>query len=240
MDIVEMAKLSLKQPSDSWFGNDLLWNTHGMSGWNQHRDSSLIERANFNFVVDQLAENFGSEDTDGLWWINHASHWAVGWVDQIMVKVVNDPEQSIDEDNLTDIFSFCMELIDSSMDYVVLSDAYYESLKEQELISEVQGNFPGWADPGLDPVDVINYAYSYDLYISDGEDQWMISPPFVEAVTFVTGSFDPEDLDEVTVAIESIIDIDSVTYYDEHISAAQDLIENFFKLLDDNKPKLFS
>jgi len=39
--VVDLAKQALTQPEDSWFGNDNLWVTHGMSGFSVHRDSNL-------------------------------------------------------------------------------------------------------------------------------------------------------------------------------------------------------
>jgi hypothetical protein len=230
MDIADYAKLAITQPEDAWFGNDQLWYSHGMSGWNQHRDSEILERANFQFVTEELAEKFGDPDPDGLWWINHATHWAVGWVDQIMVRILEDPELPIEESNLTEIFKFCIELLEDQKIYTILDDSHYELLKEQALIDEVNQNFPRWANTSFDPDRIISLAYDYDLEIPDGYDRWMISPTFVDAATFVCGMFDDDETDDATTAVEHVLSLSNPNDYDT--IGAQQLIQDFFSLVE--------
>lgn len=229
--VVDLAKQALTQPEDSWFGNDNLWVTHGMSGFSVHRDSELVEQANFLTATQLLESKFCEENVDGVWWINNANHWAVGWVKQIMVRVVIDPDSDLSYENITDIFKFSMDTIAQIQDYGLLDESTYVELKEEELIKEVDGNAPAWSNNTFDCFEIINMAYCWDLEMTDDRYSWMISPAFVEAAAFALGMFDVEDVDDVENNIESIICTDTSNNYDD-VAIAKTLISEMFELIN--------
>jgi hypothetical protein len=134
----EIAEKALTQPSDSYFGNDNLWTTHGMSGFSKNRDSGCLEIANFKTVIHILENEFGPQDTNGLWWINYSTHWAVGWVDQIMVKIIINQENRIDDiNNITDIFKRCLEIHDELEVDPVLDEQIYSEILDEVTINNI-------------------------------------------------------------------------------------------------------
>lgn len=82
----------------------------------RHRDSDVLTNCNFEVALEQLG---GESDNDGVI-VEHAGHWAVGWVESIlihkdspMVKLGNDIKKRLD-------------------DYPVLDDSAFSDAEEQE------------------------------------------------------------------------------------------------------------
>jgi hypothetical protein len=185
------AEAALQHPPDSWFGNDNLWYSHGMSGWNRHRDSDIRDRSNFDVVLGILTEKYGEADPDGLWWVNHASHWAVGWVDQIMVRILIDPESDdkFDEDNITPIFKECMELLEEvTLNYSVLDDMHYSDLEYEETLKNIR------YECGCDEEEahaIFSWLFENDIY---AEEEWFPLDVIKQAI-FYLGLWDEEDVE---------------------------------------------
>ena len=70
---------------DFYYTGDLpLGKTWGMT-FSKSRDSGLVEVSNFETIEKDLEERFGDDVT-----IERFNHWAVGWVERIMVRMLND------------------------------------------------------------------------------------------------------------------------------------------------------
>jgi hypothetical protein len=232
--VIDLAKQAIEQPEDSWFGNDNLWHTHGMSGFSCHRDSGLIERSNFDVMVEILSEEFGEQDVDGDWWVNHASHWAVGWVNQIMVRIIIDP--NLDDPfiytNITDIFKFCMEHINNIHDYAILDDQHYHDLVDREFVNEISFHMPNWASNSFDASSIARFAYENDVLVNESDDGcWMISPFFVEVATFILGMYDDNSLEEMNRDLQVAVEAKSFGY-DDSTCVAQTLFAEFLSLME--------
>lgn len=100
--IIENAKSALEYPSDfGYFGSDeTLWKTSAPT-ITKNRDSSNLENAAFDIAWEDLCGQFpdlapenNEQTTDqrpGQLYIFGCSHWAVGWLEQIVVPVLKEP-----------------------------------------------------------------------------------------------------------------------------------------------------
>jgi hypothetical protein len=57
-------------------------------GLQVNRDSDALERSNWDVITADMAERFPSHwsRADGQWAIERMHHWAVGWVDYLLVR----------------------------------------------------------------------------------------------------------------------------------------------------------
>jgi hypothetical protein len=100
--IIENAKGCLEYPSDfGYFGSDeTLWKTSAPT-ITKHRDSSNLENAAFEIAWGDLCNEFPDlapaegedrmEQRPGKFYVFGCSHWAVGWIEQIIVPVLKEP-----------------------------------------------------------------------------------------------------------------------------------------------------
>jgi len=140
--VVKMAKLSLTRPEDfGYWGNVELFDTWGWAGIDYNRDSSVRDRANYKVfhrdVVSQYEDHFTSE---------RMNHWAVGWVERTLVKVLVNDEDGIVFENITDAFCETVSVLTSYEEYPVLDDATYHDMEWDENISIVEAYAPKMID----------------------------------------------------------------------------------------------
>lgn len=241
MDYCKLAEQALTQPQETWFSNDNLWHTHGMSGINVHRDSGILDKANFIAAKDILAHDYGDEDSDSDWYIVHATHWAVGWVDQIMVRILIDPDAGISEDNLTPIFIKCMDLVMGMQEYALIDEHVYEELLCEEQLREINNWYPRWIDvTKFDAEKICQFFTDNDFYpYGDGDESWFWGPEFIASACFMLGMYDDVDVVEVVNEIESFLDMNSNSY---ETKAMQELVVefiNYAKEIANAQPHLF-
>lgn len=99
-----------------------------------HRDSHLIDQSNFHVTHETLKavhkkqENREDYDEDDLT-IAAASHWAVGWVETILVRATN-----------TELVREAAKICKAIEDYPILDDSDY-SYREMEERDETISNF---------------------------------------------------------------------------------------------------
>lgn len=85
-------KQALARPRDfGWFGDDETFTTWALGPVIQHRDSGLIDRSNAAVMQRWLAEaaKRGEIEPDS-WRVVSASHWAVGWVEHLSYRVIDE------------------------------------------------------------------------------------------------------------------------------------------------------
>lgn len=123
-DIVNLAIKAMQKPSDfGWWGNDEMFVTWGWSGIVKHRDSDLLEISNFDFISNDLISAF-PEDFN----IVGVGHWAVGHLDQLIVRILKNEDAGFVEDNITDAFKHSMGWVDTLSEYPVACDLHYSML----------------------------------------------------------------------------------------------------------------
>lgn len=84
----------------------------------RHRDSEILEQSNWHVIQTDMQERF-PDDVEVVW----CSHWAVGWIEHLAVRLIDD------EETLTDAGHAILEWKERLDDYPVADD---EDLSERE------------------------------------------------------------------------------------------------------------
>jgi len=129
--LVKWAEQSLSRPdSFMYHGGYDLFRTWGMTPVVQTRDSDALEESNYARIFEDMRKTFPDEDMgfNMLEWIGdfRSSHWAYGWAEQILVRVLYDPGEDITPSNITGAFRMIMEIADFlANDYPVYDESDY-------------------------------------------------------------------------------------------------------------------
>jgi hypothetical protein len=183
MNIDEAAVAALKVPEHYWGAQTELVN----EGWGGitgiHRDSDLLDESNYETILKILDEKYEKYED---WRVESASHWAVGWMDTLMVRVVKCECTEENEDSMpyivrdmgdrwrcdtcgttaqyTDIFKECLELQAALENYPVLDEEDY-SRREYEDTMEYLTN-----EVGEEHADKL-FSYLFNTYsVSRSDD----------------------------------------------------------------------
>jgi len=107
-----------------------------LAGFGMHRDSNLVEVSNYQVALRQLSdiaeidsvddlgrpwENTSSVDTP-LLSVAHFQHWAVGWVDELMIHSTA-PDQ---------LFAAADDMLEQLSHYPLLDEDHYSTLEQAE------------------------------------------------------------------------------------------------------------
>jgi len=113
------------------------------------RDSGLLEQSNFEKAREQLAEEH-EEDVD----VERASHWAVGWVDHLMVRVLDRKGKA------TPAAKTFLEIKHALDDYPVLDEEVYSKREYEATIENIQS---GRRDIDADTAaEIFTWLYDHD------------------------------------------------------------------------------
>jgi hypothetical protein len=118
---IKAAKLKLWKTPRDYAGEEYPDYYVGLS---KHRDSDTLTRANF----DAMLERLGGEDEAAGVIVTHASHWAVGWVETILVHK--------DSDKVAEL----QEMMNELEEYAVLDE---DKLTEYEMEQE-ESDWENW------------------------------------------------------------------------------------------------
>lgn len=137
-DIVKLANQALEKPSDfGWWGREEMFESWGWAGINMHRDSDLLQISNFDYITKDLIQRFPDDfEIVGM------GHWAVGHVDQLIVRILKDPNGEIEEENITEAFEEAMHWIDDLKSYAVACDEHYSDLVSEKVFEYTKQNIP--------------------------------------------------------------------------------------------------
>lgn len=80
--LLQAAREALTHPPNSSFSDDNLFVTWGLTV-GMHRDSDLADTSNFERIAEDMRHVFPADVH-----IVHSGHWAVGWLDQLAVRVL--------------------------------------------------------------------------------------------------------------------------------------------------------
>ncbi len=90
---------------------------HNPSGdyviYSRNRESSIMENVNYNLICDEMGAV--DDDFNAPVYTFRASHWAVGWVEYVIVKK-DAPENTLEK---------AAEILSALSDYPILNDEYY-------------------------------------------------------------------------------------------------------------------
>lgn len=208
--LVKIAEQCLTKPSDfGWWGRDEMFESWGMT-WSVHRDSDLLERCNWTSVINMLQNNdgvvggayytFDSKD----WEINSCSHWAVGWVEYLCVRILEDEDGDICEDNLTDIFKALAELKLNLEVYPILDEELYFRMEWEEMVDAIHNYGPSMVVMDEEKAsDVLGWMINEFNYI----DPESIHEDYIIEAAMYLDLIDPDYEDEFAEWCEEHLDI---------------------------------
>ena len=193
--LVDIATQSLARPDDfGYYGDTDMFNTWGWAGIDYSRDSGVMDLSNYRAfhrdVVSSYEDDFSSE---------RFNHWAVGWIERTVVRVLHNDVDGIVYDNITEAFCETIVVLDSLKEYPVLDDELYSEIECEENITFVDNFAPemvdhtieGWSekllyallDSGVEMCpdegiyasedEMIMAAYDAGLCSKQYEDDWM-------------------------------------------------------------------
>lgn len=134
--IAEWKAEALARPSDfGYFGDrEEMFETWSLGPVIETRDSELREKANASTIKTMLKADPSLEED---WEITGIRHWAVGWVDQLSFR-------ALDEDgSISRISRVIKGIFDSLSEYPVLDDGLYSEMEYDETISNIKDHYPG-------------------------------------------------------------------------------------------------
>jgi len=109
-----IAERTERMPDFAYFGGeDLNYNGRFIS---VHRDSYCLDRSNWRRIKEDAEEAFPD-----AFWTMPCSHWAVGWIDHLMVDVTN-----------REAVAWCMNVCDDLQDYPIYDEDDWSSLEHDE------------------------------------------------------------------------------------------------------------
>jgi hypothetical protein len=144
-DLIQKARQALERPqSFGYFGELPLFESWGLCGPSTHRDADILTQSNYAVITTDLGERF-PEDTE----IVRSSHWAVGWTEQLAVRVLRDlPEcepawtgardPRMCEDYITDAFRALLEWAEALEDYPVADEQDHSRREHEDALETLE------------------------------------------------------------------------------------------------------
>lgn len=197
-NLMRCANDAIERPSEfGYWGTNDMFDTWGFCGIDKHRDSKLIDLSNFETITQKLIEEFPDDFR-----IERYRHWAVGWVERLVVRVFKSSDNKTEE-NITQAFIRAMEWKDNLDDYPIADEHHYDEMLFLDCIDFI-GDLPSFFKDNInmDIEDWIQRIYltlvdemNIVMYPSDGiypKDNEIIEAIFLSGLWVVDedGSFE--------------------------------------------------
>lgn len=132
----------LRRPSNFMYhgdDRDVMFVTWAIGPTLLTRDSTILEQSNAAALVKHLNTDWPELVDD--WRVDRASHWAVGWVDQLVFRAVED-----DEETPTTIFKVLELWFGMLQDYPIANDSDYSEREYVAAIENIETELRAIAD----------------------------------------------------------------------------------------------
>lgn len=134
MPVEKLAEMSLTRPDDfGYWGDHEMFSTWGFAGHNLTGMSSILEQANFKFACDTLIKQYPDDFR-----IERYSHWAAGWVEQLVCKVLLHKDVGIINNNISDAFKASVNLLITLQEDPVLDENIYYDMKAEVIFESIR------------------------------------------------------------------------------------------------------
>lgn len=170
--VAEWKREALRRPSDFGYsgGRDGMFETWSLGPCIETRDSDIREEANAAAMKVMLKSDSSLEED---WEITGCRHWAVGWVDHLSFRVLDD------EGELTRIARVIKGIFDALSEYPILDDALYSDMQYEATLKNIRNHYPGSGNIKDDapkdwPVQMHSWWSERDEYSAiddDGDDK---------------------------------------------------------------------
>jgi len=193
-NVVELATQALEKPEDfGWWGKEEMFVSWGWCGIDKNNSSDAVEIVNFDLITEDLLNRFPDDfDIVGL------RHWAVGHVDRLTCRILENPDKPIDAANITKAFKEAMRWLMQLEEYPIADDdklyeyclsetfdwikmelppeVYIASSKDEtaslivdELMQDDEFEVIGWCLEGKAPTEEMLRYIAYDLSLCSAE-----------------------------------------------------------------------
>ena len=138
-DLHTYASDALAVPRDFAYSGDLdLGNTWALGPVILTRDSDPLEASNAAATVAAIEAAHGPEDEESGWVITRCSHWAVGWVEHLSFR-------ALEEDGTPSRQCATMQEIEAALaDYPVLDEEDYSRREYEQQCEEIEDAARKW------------------------------------------------------------------------------------------------
>lgn len=137
-ELLSYARQSMSKPEDfGYWGSDDMFESWGFAGIDVTPGSGIAERSNFRSFHDNIVRIYPDDFR-----VENYSHWAVGSIDRTVVRVLKDPDNGLDVDNITEAFIETCETLEALMSYPILDESDYSDLEYTEIMQDIEENAP--------------------------------------------------------------------------------------------------
>ncbi len=199
----------------SYHGELPLGETWGIT-FSRHRDSDVLENSNFEVISDDLMEKFPDDCQ-----VENFNHWAVGWVDNLCVKMIDD------KGNCTEAGKLAFGWKENLENYPIACEMHFSEKEREDFLETLENCYiPNDLRDNL-PDDYINQIAEKlfevnSVSISDGLDVEMVETACKELDFYSADEMVDfiEDIKKETAEIERLI-----TLGDPYQKTLQSLID---------------
>ncbi len=170
---------------DFFYTGDLpLGKTWAMT-FSMSRDSELLEVSNFESIQEDLEKRFRNDVT-----VERFSHWGVGWVDRIMVRMLED------NGNVTPAGIAVLEWRERLDDYPVADEEDYSRREYEATIENIQSAASVTDDEAAHIYGWLGEHEEAELEMADDRGAWP-SDESLHRAKLALGLEEPEEEEEV-------------------------------------------
>lgn len=181
--IVELAEKALTKPDDfGYWGPKDMFVTWGFTGHDRTGASKILEEANFKAISDDLLTRFPNDFR-----IEHYNHWACGWVDRLVCKILIHKDKEIVDENISEAFLEAMKYHEMLDDYPVIDETLYADMETLEIF-KVMSDLPTYLLDMIDTDDdnwlhkMLEALYNDNVYISPDGESWPTDSEILMAI----------------------------------------------------------
>lgn len=121
--------MALKKPEDfGYWGDEDMFVTWGFTGHDRTGMAKILEEANFKAISEDLMTKYPDDFR-----IEHYRHWACGWVDRLVCRILIHKDKGFVEENITEAFAKAIEYHIQLEDYPIFDENLYSEMQAEEI-----------------------------------------------------------------------------------------------------------
>lgn len=129
-NLPQLAEMAVQKPEDfGYWGDQEMFVTWGFSGHDLTPMSPILSKANFKAISEELMTKYPDDFR-----IENYKHWACGWVDRLVCRVLIHKDKGFVEENITKAFSEAIDYHLSLEDYGVIDENLYSEMEAEAVI----------------------------------------------------------------------------------------------------------
>jgi len=147
----QVVEESAHIPDFGYWGDVPLGETWGFT-ISQNRDSGPMERSNWEVITEDMEKRFPKNVE-----IVHSSHWAVGWVEQLAVRMLDK------RGKVTKAGKAILDWKESLENYPVADEEHFSDLEYNEFVEYIEQEYGAdKTEAILNYIDECGYPFNYE------------------------------------------------------------------------------